>query len=97
MPKHLGISGRVATQADVDANDCMFFVPDGRSVPYSFGVDLPLAAIVTKLDDGDGFPPPWTEVSIVQAELVDEEDVLLGILYGEEEGVCSLADIELRR
>jgi len=31
------VNGRVATQADVDAGAVIFFIPGGRSVPYSLG------------------------------------------------------------
>ena len=94
MTKRDGLNGRVATQDDVDRNECVFFIPSGLSTPYSFGHKLPLKALVTKPDDGDGFARPGMKVEIVQAELVNGE-VILGVLYEDQEGVCSLDDVRI--
>lgn len=95
MPSRKLIEGRAATQQDVDENVCVFFVPDNRSRPFSLGSPLPLAAKITKPSDGTDFPPPGTLVEIVQAEIVDDHDVLLGFVYGEAEGLCGQEDVEI--
>ena len=38
------LNGRVATRADADAGEVIFYIPEGRSTPYEFGRDLPLRA-----------------------------------------------------
>src|ERR1051325_2483737 len=41
MSKRRALNGRVATQAEQDAEEVIFCVSDGRSVPYRFERDLP--------------------------------------------------------
>jgi len=95
MPKPTAINGRVATQADVDAGTCVFLIPDQRSTPYSFGRELPLAAVVA-LEDDPNIGPKGTPVTIVQAEVGDTGDILLGVLFGEDgEALCLLDDVEV--
>jgi hypothetical protein len=90
------INNRVATKEDVDAGQVVFFVPDGRSRPYSFGRLLPVEAKITKPKSNDEFYSPGTIVSIVQAELVDGAEVLLGVqATDDDEGLCSLKDVEV--
>jgi len=90
------LNGRVATKADVNANSVVFYIPDGRSVPYEFEHQLPLLARVTKAGDEVNFAPPGALVTIVQAELVDGNDVVLGLMMdGDVEGICDLADVDV--
>lgn len=63
-----------------------FYIPDHRSAPYSFGRKLPVTVVVAKPDVGDGLPSPGTILEIVQAELVDGKDVVLGFVNGDDEG-----------
>ncbi len=90
------LNGRVATERDVEARRVIFFIPDSRSTPFEFDHAFPLLAKVVKKDDMDGFPKPGSLVTIVQAEMTDEGQVVLGLIYGDgEEGVCHLQDIEV--
>ena len=90
------LNGRIATEADVDAHSVVFYIPDGRSVPYTFEHELPLLARVTKTEDEVNFAPPGTLVTIVQAELVDGQNVVLGLMMdGDVEGICDLADVDV--
>ena len=88
------LNNRIATEEEANAGEAIFFIPDQRSEPYTFGQDLPIMAKVTKLDEHDGFPCPGTRIQIVQAEKVDGKDVVLGFLNGEEEGICMLEDVQ---
>ena len=89
------INGRAATEEDVHPGGAIFFIPDNRSVPYSFGSDLPVSVKIVKADDGDGFPPPGTLVRILQAERTDEDSVILGFKYDGGDCVCTLEDVEM--
>jgi len=96
MSKRQILNGRAATREDFEAGSVIFYIPDERSVPYSLGHELPLAATVIRSEDEDGLPSPGTPVNIVQAEISDGKDVVLGIAFGQdEEGVCALEDLEI--
>jgi hypothetical protein len=86
------LNGRVATEADIDAGAAIFCVPDGRSVTYQLGRDLPLRARVVGPNTGIA---TGTEVEILQAEIADTGDILVGFVNGEQECVCKLHEIEL--
>ena len=92
MSKRRALNGRVATQKDQDAEEVIFYIPDGRSVPYRFERDLPLRARLVGSDSGF---PIGTEIEILQAEIGDTGDVLIGFMVGEDEGICLLQEIEL--
>ena len=94
MSKRRALNGRVATQADQDAEEVVFYIPDGRSVPYRFERDLPLRARLVGTEKTTGFPI-GTEIEILQAEIGDTGDVLIGFIVGEGEGLCLLHEIEL--
>jgi predicted amidohydrolase YtcJ len=85
-------NGRVATKADAVSGEAIFYIEDGRSVPYRFGRDLPLRARL--LGDDTGFPA-GAEITILQAERGDTGDVLIGFVAGNEEGICLLNEIQL--
>lgn len=89
------INGRAATEEDVHPGGAIFFIPDNRSVPYSFGNDLPISVKIMKPDDGDGFPPPGTLVQILQAELTDDGRIILGFEHDGGDCVCTLDDVEM--
>ena len=55
--------------------------------------ELPPAPGIVKL--GIGNWPIGHQVSIVQAEITDGQHVTLGIIDGDEQAVCSLADVKL--
>jgi hypothetical protein len=88
------LNGRSATQADVDAGTVVFYIPDGRSTPYYFGRDLPLRALLLGPEEQSGFPD-GTVIDVLQAEVGDNGEVLIGFVAGEEEGICQLNEIEL--
>jgi hypothetical protein len=89
------IEGRVATQADVDSGVCVFFIPEERSAPYPLGRPLPITAKIIRPNDGSSFPAFGTKVQIVQAEIIDNSEILVGFLTDEFEGVCTLDEVEL--
>ena len=93
MSKRRALNGRVATQADQDAEEVIFYIPDGRSVPYRFERDLPIRARLVGAAE-TGFPV-GTEIEILQAEIGDTGAVLIGFIVGEDEGICLLHEIEL--
>jgi len=87
------IQGRVATEADFHSGAAVFYIPEGRSAPYSFGRDLLNRAKIVKSDGNEW--PVGTPVSVVQAEVSDGQHVTLGILHGDEQAVCALEDVKL--
>ena len=94
MSKRRALNGRVATQADQDREEVIFYIPDGRSVPYRFERDLPLRARLVGTEETTGFPI-GTEIEILQAEIGNSGDVLIGFIVGEDEGICLLHEIKL--
>ena len=89
------LNGRVATEAEAAAKSVVFYMPEGRSVPYDFGQDLPLFARVVIHDDENGYPYGLI-VTIVQAEQGDNGEVALGLMFGEDqEGISMLSDVEV--
>jgi hypothetical protein len=75
-----------------DAGKVIFYIPGGRSIPYRFERDLPLRARLIGTETGF---PVGIEVEILQAEIGDTGDVLIGFMVGEDEGICTLKEIEL--
>lgn len=94
MSKRRALNGRAATKADQDAEEVVFYIPEGRSIPYQFGRDLPLRARLINPNDASSFPV-GTEIEILQAETGDTGDVLIGFVVGEQEGICMLHEVEL--
>jgi hypothetical protein len=94
MSNARALNGRSATQGDVDAGTVIFYVPEGRSTPYQFGRDLPLRARLLGSEEQTGFPT-GTEVDVMQAEVGDTGDVLIGFVTGDDEGICLLHEIDL--
>lgn len=88
-----------ATAEDVEKGVAVFHVPDSRSRAYDLGSRLPLEAVVLKdIDVGNGERiPAGTVVTVIQAEIIDERDVLLGFVYGSESGVCGIDELQLRK
>jgi len=93
MTNRIALNGRVATQADVDAGTVIFYIPDGRSTPYDFGRALPLKARIAG-EETEAYPV-GTEVEILQAEVGDTGDVLIGFMVGQDEGIGMLHEFEL--
>ena len=73
----------------------IFFIPDGRSVPYSFRKPLPVVVKIVNGEEGSGLPPVDTEVQVFQAELMDDGGVILGYQHEGSDGICMLSDVEV--
>ncbi len=90
-----GNKPRAANQAD-DEGVAVFCVADDRSRAYDTGTPLPARAVVAEDIDLEGeCLRAGSVVSIVQAEIVDERDVIVGFKYKGFTGVCSLAQLKL--
>jgi hypothetical protein len=90
------LNGRAATSEDAEKRSAFSYIPDSSSVPFTFDRSLPLKAVLTKPDDGDGFPPPGSLVYVVQAEIGDNGEVVIGLMYGDDqEALCLLRDITI--
>ena len=90
--------GRAATEADVDEGLAIFFIPDSRSRAYQTGRTLPVHAKVTKtieIEDTEETIPAGTVVEIIQVELVDDKDILVGFMNEGTPGVCALEEVQL--
>ncbi|HEX6098376.1 MAG TPA: hypothetical protein VF432_18800 [Thermoanaerobaculia bacterium] len=80
------VSGRAATDADVNAGRAVFAV-GGEPVE----LDLPACAIVTEEEIGEPTP-----VIIIQAERLEDDTVAVGFLFLDGgTGIASLDDVEL--
>jgi hypothetical protein len=88
-----------ATQADVDSGKAVFWIPDARSQVYDLGYFLPAEATAkTTIEFGEGESiPEGATMTVVQAEIVDGADVLLGFTYGDTRGVCALDQVEFSK
>ena len=89
---------RPATEADVQNGKAVFCIPDGRSQVYDLGVSIPAPAKLAKemeLGEGETALKAGTSILVVQAEIVDGKDVLVGFRVGESQFVCSLEEIAL--
>ncbi len=98
-----------ATEEDAKAGRAIFYIPDNRSVVYEFGRPLPIAAR-TKQDIELGgvskqripaskhkreILPAGTLVQIVQCEIGDTGDILVGFRYAGGEGICLFDELEI--
>jgi hypothetical protein len=88
-----------ATEADVEKGIAIFWIPDSRSKLYDLGGSLPLEAfVVSDLDVGNKqFIPAGTIIWVVQAEIVDDSEILLGFKYSEGQGICTLDQVEFKK
>lgn len=80
------ISGRVATEDDVNSGIATFYIPDG-----SFALDAQLPTCVIQIDEETNSRIPAV---VIQAEQAGEQ-VYLGVKYLDGScGVCSLDEVE---
>lgn len=88
---------RVATERDVEERIAAFWIPENRSCSYDFGVTLPTSGCLrVDLNLGRGeVLAAGTLVEVIQAEIVDQRDVLIGFVLGAMQGVCALEEIEI--
>ena len=82
-------------KSDQDAEEVIFYIPDGRSVPYRFERELPLRARL--VGETTGFPI-GTEIEILQAEMGDTGHVLIGFMVGrtKESACCTKSNCSIR-
>lgn len=87
---------RSATENDVESGRAAYWVPDGRSQPYELGISLPTYGVL-RVDIGNQDPIKAGEtVQVIQAELIDGTDVLLGFVWKGQMGVCDLHEVEIK-
>jgi hypothetical protein len=87
-----------ASEHDVATGSAVFSIPERRSRIYDLGVALPVRGRLRRdVDTGQDSAtlPRGTEVTVVQAEIVDEKDVLIGFRVGETSFVCLLEEIQI--
>ena len=88
---------RPATQADVDDGKAVYWIPESRSTVYDLGFSLPAQAVTRKsveCSEGEEPIPAGTSITVIQAEIVDNSDILIGFTFGQRQGVCALDEIE---
>lgn len=92
-----------ATEEDCKAGRAIFFVPDNRSSVYDLGNPLPLQARIRQETEvskvsADGEPEmisAGTLVEIIQCEIGDNGEIIVGFRYPGGEGICMLRELEL--
>jgi len=89
-----------ATEEDCKAGQAIFYIPDNRSKVYDLGRPLPLTAryrqdTETSTAKEQGIIPAETVVEIIQCEIGDNGEILVGFRYAEGEGLCMLNELEI--
>ena len=89
-----------ATEEDCKAGRAIFYVPDNRSKIYDLGRPLPLQARIrqdTDLGEGDDqeILPAGTLVEVVQCEIGDNGEILVGFLHDGKPSLCMLKELEI--
>ena len=89
-----------ATEDDCNAGRAVFFIPDNRSTVYDLGKPLPVQARLRQdLEIGSAEQqdviPAGTQVEIIQCEIGDNGEILVGFQYEGGVGICMLNDIEI--
>ena len=87
-----------ASAEDVERGSAVFYVPDARSKVYDLGFSLPAEAIVVSdIDVGEAERiSAGTVITVIQAEIVDDRDVLLGFSYQAGRGVCTASEVRFK-
>lgn len=88
-----------ATETDLESGRAVFCVSDNRSRVYELGIQLPaLAKTIEDMSTGTehSILPAGTVITVIQVEIVDEKDILVGFRVRNESGVCMLNQIELK-
>jgi hypothetical protein len=89
-----------ATEDDCHAGRAVFFIPDNRSTVYDLGAPLPLIARLkqdteTSSAEQQEVIPAGTQIEIIQCEIGDNGEILVGYRYDGGEGLCMLSEIEM--
>jgi hypothetical protein len=89
-----------ATEEDCKAGRAVFYIPDNRSKVYDLGRPLPLAARYRQDTDistakEQGSIPAGTVVDIIQCEIGDNGEILVGFRYAGGEGLCMLNELDI--
>src|SRR5258708_31239553 len=89
-----------ATEEDCKAGRAIFYVPDNRSKIHDLGRPLPLQARIkqdTEVGTGleQGIIPAGTPVAIIQCEIGDNGEIVVGFRYDGGEGICMLNELEI--
>ena len=89
-----------ALEEDCKAGRAIFFVPGNRSTIYDLGRPLPLQARI-KQDTEVGTSQEQeiilagTLVEIIQCEIGDNGEIVVGFCYDGSEGICMLNELEI--
>jgi hypothetical protein len=89
-----------ATEEDCKAGRAVFYIPDNRSTVYDLGRPLPLTAryredTETSTASEQGTIAAGTVVEIIQCEIGDNGQILVGFRYAGGEGLCMLHELEI--
>ena len=89
-----------ATEEDCKAGRAIFYIPDNRSTVYDLGRPLPLQARIRQDSDYGtaserGKIPAGTLVEIIQCEMGDNGEILVGFRYDGNDGICMLNELEI--
>jgi hypothetical protein len=89
-----------ATEDDCHAGRAIFFIPDNRSKVYDLGRPLPLQARLRQdteagTTDQPEVIPAGTEVEIIQCEIGDNGEILVGYRYDGGDVICMLDELEI--
>lgn len=90
---------RPASAEDVERGRAVFHIPDSRSKAYDLGFSLPAEANVAAdivVSENEKILI-GTRITVVQAEIVDDQDIILGFSYDGGQGVCSLSEVRFER
>lgn len=89
-----------ATEQDCKAGVAIFYVPDNRSRVYDLGRPLPLPARYrqdTEIGTADQqeIIRAGTPVEIIQCEIGDNGEILVGFRHNGGVGICMLHELEI--
>jgi hypothetical protein len=87
-----------ATERDVETGNAIFSISDERSRVYDIGIPLPVTATTRdEMTTSDNSKlAKGTQIKVIQVEIVDERDILVGFRVGQESGVCFLNQVLIK-
>jgi hypothetical protein len=91
---------KAATEEDCKAGRAIFYIPDNRSKVYDLGRPLPVTAryrqeTETSTASEQGIIAAGTVVEIIQCEIGDNGEILVGFRYAGGEGICMLNELDI--